>query len=78
MLLFLSCESTPVIGGEKPFIVMRIERVDDKMVVYTGPLLSRLNNGNFDESPKIVLPKNLYNIGDTIKVQDFKPAIKQP
>lgn len=76
VLLLLSLSScgarTPIISGESPFIVDKISRYDDTHSKYTArDGESGVFRSNFSKNPVIVLPSRMYNIGDTIRFQDF-------
>lgn len=66
--IFCSCTSEiPIINDQSnPFIVNQIDNVGNDMCLYYGPVSSCFENGNLKSRPKIVLPKSMYNIGDTI------------
>ncbi len=66
---FCSCSTTPIIGSEQnPFIVVKIESIDDKYCNYYGNRKSRYGANFNHDYPEIVLPKGLYNIGDTVRI----------
>jgi hypothetical protein len=63
---FYSCASTPIIDGNKPFIVNKIKFIDNGMCEYQGGSEARYNGNSYSRQPTIVLRSGLYNIGDTI------------
>lgn len=69
VVVLQSCgNSNPIINGETPFVVGRIEQynkthskyfaIDDKSGEFATV---------FEGNPLIILPSRMYNIGDTIK-----------
>lgn len=66
---FSSCDSTPIINGTEPFIVNQIDYLSNGMCEYYGDRTARWAGNNFSGKPSIVLPKGIYNIGDTISWQ---------
>tara|TARA_R110002020_G_scaffold199713_1_gene401210 strand:+ start:682 stop:936 length:255 start_codon:yes stop_codon:yes gene_type:complete len=64
-----SCSTTPIIGNkQKPFIVVKIESIDDNYCNYYGDRKARYGASVISAYPKIVLPKGLKNVGDTVRV----------
>ena len=67
---FYSCSTTPIIGDEqKPFVVVKIVSIDDEFCSYYGSIEARYGANINADHPEIVLPKRLFNIGDTIKIK---------
>jgi len=67
--VFCGCDSTPIINGNKPFIVNQIDELNNGMCEYYGNNDARWDGNGFSGRPSIVLPKKLYNIGDTVRWQ---------
>jgi hypothetical protein len=65
---FVSCDSTPVVGGDKPFIVNEISDIGGGMSEYYGGYEASYDRNGFSGRPSIVLPSRLYNIGDTVHI----------
>jgi hypothetical protein len=61
-----SCNTTPIIDGEHPFVVRDIIRYDNKLSKYYSYGDAGIYISNLHNYPAIVLPSRLYNIGDTI------------
>ena len=62
--------TTPIINGEKPFIVNEISTdwLSKDMCKYYGPSTAAGDNlGICTAKPAIITKRGLYNIGDTIK-----------
>lgn len=70
ILVLTSCGyRTPIIDGDKPFVVAGIEKYNDTHSIYTAQdEESGVWNNNFEDTPRIALPSGMYNIGDTIKI----------
>jgi hypothetical protein len=70
LLTIVSCGyRTPMIEGNKPFVVAGIEKYNDTHSIYTAQdEESGVWNSNGEGNPRIALPSGMYNIGDTIKV----------
>ena len=67
-----SCYRTPIIGGEKPFVVGVIVKYSDTHSKYIAiDEESGEWKSNFEGNPVIILPSRMYQIGDTIK-PEFK------
>ncbi len=70
LLVLNSCGyRTPIIDGNKPFIVAEIKKYSNTHSVYTAQDdESGVWTNNFEHSPRIALPSGMYNIGDTIQI----------
>lgn len=66
---FHSCDSTPIINGQKPFTVNQIDELPNGMREYYGNNDAKWDGNGFSGRPSIVLPKGMYNIGDTVRWQ---------
>ncbi len=74
-LLLISCGSNPPKIGDKeaPFIVVTVEKYTDKLSRYYS---ERQEDGRaealFTSYHEVILPKGLFAVGDTIKLNHFK------
>ena len=70
VLVLTSCVyRTPMINGNKPFVVAGIEKYNDTHSIYTAQDgESGIFISNLESAPRIALPSGMYNIGDTIKI----------
>jgi hypothetical protein len=68
-VVFSGCDSTPIINGQKPFIVNQIDEISSGMCEYYGGNDAKWDGNGFSGRPSIVLPKGMYNIGDTVRWQ---------
>jgi hypothetical protein len=73
LLILISCSTAPVINGTEPFIVGKIEEMNNKMAVYTSKYISTEEGFNTSQHGVIILPKDWYHVGDTI---DLIPKYK--
>jgi hypothetical protein len=71
VVILQSCGNrTPIIDGEKPFVVGTIVKYNETHSKYfaidskSGEWIS-----NFEGKPMIILPSRMYQIGDTIKCE---------
>ena len=75
-LIFISCtgDRTPIIGGEQPFVVYKIETWKKGLNVYTGHYAAGTDESAIllEDPPTIILKAGMYNVGDTIQIKDFK------
>lgn len=69
VVIFQSCgDGTPIIDGEKPFVVGRIVKYNETHSKYFA--IDRKSgewSSDFEGKPMIILPSRIYQIGDTIK-----------
>jgi hypothetical protein len=66
VLFFVGCDSTPIINGQKLFIVNQIDELNNGMCKYYGDNDAKWNGNSSSGRPRIILLKGYYNIGDTI------------
>ena len=69
VVILQSCgDRTPIIDGEKPFVVGAIVKYNDTHSRYFAVDNESGDwNSNFGGKPMIILPSRMYRIGDTIK-----------
>ena len=69
VVILQSCgDRTPIIDGEKPFVVGTIVKYNDTHSKYFAvDDASGEWSSNFEGNPMIILPSRMYQIGDTIK-----------
>lgn len=69
VVILQSCgDRTPIIDGEKPFVVGKIVKYNDTHSKYFAvDDASGEWSSNFEGKPMIILPSRMYQIGDTIK-----------
>lgn len=69
VVIIQSCgDRTPIIDGEKPFVVGTIVKYNDTHSKYFS--VDRESgewSSNFEGNPMIILPSRMYQIADTIK-----------
>jgi hypothetical protein len=64
-----SCDCTPIINGKNPFIVIKIVDIGNGMCEYYGSSNAAWDRNGFSKKyPSLVLPKRLFNVGDTIQI----------
>jgi len=69
----ISCTSSPMIGNDaKPFVVECIYKVDDNWCEYVGKYNATGNYDLLNRKPRIYLPARMFNVGDTIKINNLK------
>lgn len=69
VVILQSCgDRTPIIDGEKPFVVGTIVKYNETHSKYFAiDDKSGEWSSNFEGNPMIILPSRMYQIGDTIK-----------
>ena len=69
--LLFSCSTTPVITNKGSFIVSYIEKYNDDLCLYIASNPHSRVSGTVRAS-SIILPKGMFNVGDTIKSNNLK------
>jgi hypothetical protein len=74
VVIMLSCkQSNPMIGDTThPFIITEIKNMDNGWCEYTGSRLSTRNYDIFNSNPILYLPVKMFNVGDTVKLNNLK------
>lgn len=69
VVILQSCgDRTPIIDGEKPFVVGTIVKYNETHSKYFAiDEASGEWSSNYEGNPMIILPSKMYQIGDTIK-----------
>jgi hypothetical protein len=71
ILVATSCRNVPMIGSNShPFVVSEIYKINDKLSKYYAESWSS-GYGNYLTNPSVILPSKMFNIGDTIKPENF-------
>ena len=71
ILVATSCRNVPIIGGKsKPFVVGEIVNMGDNMSKYYAESWDS-GRGLYITVPSVILPSKMFNIGDTIKPENF-------
>jgi hypothetical protein len=67
-------DRTPILDGSKPFVVGAIEKMSDSHSIYYSENYASGHSTGFitEDSPAIILPSRIFQIGDTIKANFTK------
>lgn len=63
-LMLVSCSNSATMEGR---VVTNVKMLDDKTSIYTSK--GSFESPLFDENPRFIARKGLYNVGDTIKFE---------
>lgn len=79
IVILQSCGNrTPIIDGEKPFVVVKIVKYDEThSKYYAVDYNSGEWKGGFETKPAIILPSRMYQINDTIKSLDLTDNVSK-